>query len=274
MLSSFFLSLREGLEAALIVGVLLGTLKKTNNLKYKSAIWSGVGIASVLSILIGYLLNRLGASFEGQTEQIFEGVAMLLAAGMLTWVIIWMQSQFRSAKLKLEDSVKLAVLEGSRFALFSLAFIAVIREGIELAVFLTAASMDVESSQILIGAVLGLLTVVALGILLFKSLISLDLAKFFNITSIILILFAAGLVAHGVHEFNEAGVIPSVIEHVWDMNHILDEKSTPGLLLKALIGYNGNPSLTEVISYFLYFIFLWLIVRGDKKKEYFSVNGT
>ena len=132
-----------------------------------------------------------------------------------------------------------------------------IREGIELALFLTAAGVDTERSAIILGAGLGLASVVVLAFLLFKSLVRLDLSRFFQISGLILILFAAGLVAHGVHEFNEAGLIPAVIDQVWNINFILDENSTLGSLLKALLGYNGNPSLTEVAAYLLYFVVIW-----------------
>jgi len=275
MLASFFLSFREGLEAALIIGVILGALQKTNRNEYKSIIWIGSGIAFVMSILIGYLFNLLGASFEGSSEEIFEGVAMFLAAGILTWVILWMKSQARMRKNKIEINVKQALLQESKVALFFLAFLAVIREGIELAIFLTATSMNSDGKQILIGAALGLVSVGIFAFLLFRTLVSLDIAKFFQVTSVILILFAAGLVAHGVHEFNEAGVIPSIVEHVWDINHILNEKATVGVLLKTLIGYNGNPSLTEVISYILYYVVLWFsskkIIKREQKFETDSI---
>lgn len=267
MLASFLLSLREGLEAALIIGVLLGALKKTNQIKFRSSIWYGAGTAVVLSIVTGIVLNRVGASFEGRAEEIFEGVAMLLAAGILTWVILWMQAKGRKINDQIENDVKKAVLTNSGFALFSLAFVAVIREGVELAFFLTAASMKSDGSSILLGAILGLLVVIVLAVLLFKSLLRLNVSAFFRVTSILLILFAAGLVAHGVHEFNEAGIIPSIIEHVYDINGILNEKSVVGEFLKALVGYNGNPSLTEVISYLLYYIFLWGVSLVVKKKN-------
>ena len=258
MIASFFLSLREGLEAALIVGVLVGALKKINRPKFQSSIWLGTGLAIGVSIVVGLILNVLGASFEGRAEQIFEGIAMLSAAAILTWAILWMQSQARAASKKLEADVQEAVLKGSKTALFTLAFLAVIREGVELAFFLTATAMNADAVQVLFGAALGLGTVVVLAILLFKSLIRLNISKFFQVTSVILILFAAGLAAHGIHEFNEAGIIPAVIEHVWDINHIIDENSIAGLLLKALFGYNGNPSLTEMIGYGLYFVILWI----------------
>jgi len=267
VIASYILSLREGLEAALIVGVLLGTLKKLDRTEYQFSIWFGTGLAVFLSVVFGIVLNIVGASFEGRAEEIFEGTAMLLAAAMLTWVILWMKNQSRAINLKLETDVQHAVIKDSKNALFFLAFLSVIREGIELAIFLTATSMDTEGVNILLGAALGLASVVVLAILLFKSLIRLNIVKFFQITSIILILFAAGLTAHGVHEFNETGIIPSVIEHLWDINYILDEKSTIGELLKTLVGYNGNPALTEVVAYVLYFVFLWIASRFVPRKD-------
>lgn len=257
MLASFVLSLREGLEAALIIGVLLGTLKKMDRKDYQNAIWYGVGLAVIASAAGGYLIHLLGASFEGRAEKIFEGITMFLAAGILTWVILWMRKHSRDVNEKLASGVSKAVSGQSKLALFSLSFLAVIREGIELAFFLVAVAVDANGLSILIGAFLGLGVVVIMAYLLFRSLIQLNLARFFQITSVILVLFAAGLVAHGVHEFNEAGLIPPIIDHLWDINYILDEKSILGELLKTLLGYNGNPSLTEVISYLLYFIFYW-----------------
>ena len=266
MLASYLLSFREGLEAALIVGVLLGALQKLNQPTQRRTIWLGIVSAIILSIVVGVILNQAGAAFEGRTEEIFEGFAMLLAAGILTWVILWMQSQARSLNKRLEADVEQAVLKDNKTALFSLAFFSVFREGIELALFLIAASMSSDNMQVITGAALGLLSVIVLAVLLFKSLIRLDISKFFRVTSIILIVFAAGLAAHGVHELNEAGLIPPVIEHVWDINHILDEKSTLGEFLKTLIGYNGNPSLTKVIAYVLYFVSIWLFSKKPEKK--------
>lgn len=253
MLPSYLLSLREGIEAALIVGIVLGALRQMRRTDLSSAVWMGVLSASVLSVLAGVLLTTFGLSFEGRSEQLFEGIAMLLAAGVLTWMIFWMNRQARNIKGELESGVHKAAFEGGKRGLFALAFLAVLREGIELALFLVASVFASDVQQTLIGAFLGLGTAILLGWSLFATTVRLDLRRFFQVTGFLLILFAAGLVAHGVHEFNEAGVIPAVIEHVWDINPILDENSTLGSMLKALFGYNGNPSLTEVLSYFAYF---------------------
>jgi high-affinity iron transporter len=249
MIPSFLLSLREGVEAALIIGIVLGTLRKINRMDMSRSVWFGAGSAAILSFIAALLLQALGATFEGQAEEIFEGTTMILAAGVLTWMVFWMQRQSLTLKSELESGVQQAALSGGYQALFSLAFLAVLREGIELALFLTAASITTEGTQILIGAALGLAAAAFLGWLLFATTVRLNLRHFFQATSILLILFAVGLFAHGVHEFNEAGLIPPVIVHVWDTNHILDEDSSAGVFLKALFGYNGNPSLTEVIAY-------------------------
>jgi high-affinity iron transporter len=253
MLPAFLLSLREGLEAALIIGILLGALRKVNRPDLKSAVWAGTAAALLVSLAAGGALAALGFSLEGQVEYVFEGITMLLAAALLTWMIFWMNRQGRFLRAEMEGKVRQAAASAaSRGALFGLAFLAVVREGIELALFLTAAAFALQGGAIWLGAVLGLGTAVLLGYLVFSSTRRLDLRRFFQVTGVLLLLFAAGLVAHGVHEFNEAGWIPAVIEHVWDINPYLDEKSALGEILKALFGYNGNPSLTEVLAYLAY----------------------
>jgi high-affinity iron transporter len=187
---------------------------------------------------------------------------MLVAAGLLTWMIFWMQGRARTLRQELETDTRRAVAQGGQKALFILAFLTIGREGLELALFLFATSMTSTAMQTIIGAILGLVIAGILGWILFASTRRLNVKAFFQVTSVLLILFAAGLVAHGVHEFNEAGLIPPVIEHVWDTNHLLHENSTLGELLKALFGYNGNPSLTELIAYAAYFVLLWLGIQG------------
>ncbi len=267
MLPSYVLSLREGLEAALLIGIVLGALRQIRHIELAPAVWMGVASASLTSILAGVLLTALGLSFEGSAEQIFEGVTMVLAAGVLTWMIFWMNRQARHLKGELESGVHKAVFEGGKRSLFALAFLVVLREGIELALFLVASVFASDVQQTLIGTFLGLGTSILLGWSLFATTMHLDLRRFFQVTGILLILFAAGLVAHGVHEFNEAGWIPAVIEHVWNVNGLLDENSMFGSMLKALFGYNGNPSLTEVLAYITYFIAIYTGLRRSRRIE-------
>jgi high-affinity iron transporter len=263
MLPSYLLSLREGLEAALIIGIVLGALRKIRRTDLAPALWLGTLAAIGASILSAILLTLFGLSLEGPAEKIYEGVTMLLAAGILTWMIFWMSRQARNLKGELEDGVNKAAARYAtgRHSIFWLAFIAVVREGVELALFITAAffvgnneNVGLNTIQTLAGVVLGLGTAVLLGWSFLASTVRLDLRRFFQVTGLMLILFAAGLVAHGVHEFNEINWIPSIVEHVWDINIFIDENSIMGELLKTLFGYNGNPSLTEMIGYFGYLI--------------------
>jgi high-affinity iron transporter len=201
----------------------------------------------------------LRLNFVGVAETVYEGATMFLAAGILTWMILWMREQARRVKTELEDGINKAAASTSKSSIFWLAFIAIIREGVELALFIVAAffvganaNTASNTIQTLAGVTLGLGTSILLGWSLLASTARLNLKRFFNVTSYLLILFAAGLVAHGVSEFNNIGWIPPVVNHVWDINAILDETSIAGELLKALFGYNSNPSLTEIIGYLAY----------------------
>lgn len=270
MLPTYLLSLREGLEAALIIGIVLGALTKIRRSDLSPAVWLGTLSAVGVSIVTAVLLTAFGMSLEGQAEQIFEGITMLIAAGILTWMIFWMRKQARYLKSELEAGVNKAAASTGKRAIFWVAFLAVVREGIELALFITAAFFAGDQSQVttniiqtLAGTILGLGTAALLGWTLFATTVRLDLRRFFQVTGILLILFAAGLVAHGVHEFNEVGWIPAVVEHIWDVNAIVDENSLPGQLLKTLFGYNGNPSLTEMIAYFIYLAVVTVLWRRE-----------
>ena len=267
MLPSFLLALREGIEAALIVGIVLGILKKMNRMDRAPRVWLGVGIASAVSLIGALALNLVGAEFEGPGEKAFEGITMLAAAGVLTWMIFWMQRQGRRIQFGLEADVKMALTRGQDWALFSVAFFAVVREGLELALFLTAANFSTPTAGVdapilgWLGGVLGLIAAAITGWLLFDTTVKLNLRRFFQMTSILLIVFAAGLAGHAIHEFNELGWIPPVVEHLYDVNSILPEDTTAGLFLKALFGYNGNPSLTETLGYLGYFVVIFFLTR-------------
>jgi high-affinity iron transporter len=175
-------------------------------------------------------------------------------------MIFWTQRNANGLKSEVEANVKLATVQGGGRALFLLAFLSIGREGFELALFLTAAGFSSSTLQTLAGATIGLALAGLAGYVLFASTRRLSLKRIFQVSNVLLILFAAGLVAHGVHEFNEAGLIHPLVEHVWDINPLLHEKSPVGQLLTALFGYNGNPSLAEIISYLAYLLVIGLFV--------------
>ena len=264
MIAAGVLAFREGLEAALVIGIVLGILRQIGRSSYGRMVWLGAAVAGLVSLTAGLGLQALGIAFEGPAEAIFEGLAMLAAGGVLTWMIFWMDRQGRSVQTDLEQDVQEAA-GGGRWAVLSLAFVAVLREGIELALFLTAAAFTATAGATLVGALLGLAGAAVAGWLLFATTARLNVRSFFRLTSFLLILFAAGLVAHGVHELNEIGWIPPVVEPLWDLNPVLDEGSGLGQLLSALFGYNGNPSLTEVTAYVGYWaVVLLALLRGKK----------
>lgn len=268
MAASLLITLREGLEAALIVGIILAYLAKTGNRARSGPVWVGTVGAVVMSVLAGGLIFLTAGSIEGRAEELFEGTAMLTAAGVLTYMIFWMRRQAINIKAHLQAQVNTALESGSALALGLLAFVAVGREGIETALFMFAATKAASPFAATVGGLLGLAAAAVLGYLLYRGTYRLNLRAFFNVTSVLLLLFAAGLLAHGLHEFHEAAVIPPVIEEVWDLNPILSESSTLGGFLKALFGYNGNPSLVEVLAWGGYLVVVgWAYFRPPTRRE-------
>jgi high-affinity iron transporter len=252
MLSAYLLSLREGIEAALVIGIVLGALRQIKRRDLNAPVWSGAGIAALLSTGAAVLLTFLGLELKDPAEAIFEGLTMLLAGGLLTWMIFWMSRKAGAFRNNLESGVARASL-GGKWSLFGLAFLAVLREGVELALFLTAAALTSSAWQTVTGALLGLATAALLGWSLFTTATHLNLQRFFSVTGILLVFFAAGLVARGVHELNDAHWIPTIVAHIWNASRILSDQSAPGQALAALFGYNESPSLTETLAYVLYF---------------------
>ena len=246
------LTTREGLEASLIVGIVLAYLAKTDNRDRFRVIWAGTAAAIAVSIVTGAALFFTVGALEGRAEQIFEGAAMLSAVGVLTWMIFWMRKQAVNIKRELEERIEGAIAAGSAIGLASVVFFAVLREGWETALFLFAISETSSPLATAVGSVVGLTIAISLGVALYMGSRRLNLRQFFTVTGILLIVFAAGLLAHGIHEFQEAGLLPTFVEHVWNTNAVVSEDSTAGEFLKTLFGYNGDPSLLEVAAWVTY----------------------
>jgi len=244
--------LREGLEAALIVGIVLAYLAKTGNRDRFRTIWLGTAAAVAVSIVTGAALFFSVGELEGRAEQIFEGVAMFSAAAVLTWMIFWMRRQAASIRRELHAKIDDALAAGSAAGLAAVVFFAVLREGWETALFVFAISESSTPLATAIGSAIGLAIAVALGVAIYRGSHRLNLRQFFSITGVALIVFAAGLVAHGTHELQEAALLPMTVEHIWDTNGVLDESSSGGEFLKTLLGYNGNPSLLEFGVWLVY----------------------
>lgn len=268
--------LREGVEAALIVSIILAYLAKTGNQRHFGKIWLGAGAAVALSVVIGLVLFTTIGGFEEPAEQIFEGFAMVIAAGVVTWMLFWMRRTAANIKGELHAGVDRALMEGGIFGLAILAFTAVIREGIETALFLMgqATAAGAEASSTLVGAVIGLAIAVAIGWALYRGARVINLRTFFSWTGIALIFIAAGLLSHGIHEFIEAGWISFGTATAFDISAVLPHDPEAGALgvigsiLRALVGYTSTPEWITFIAWLAYVVVvLYLYTRPIRPSE-------
>jgi high-affinity iron transporter len=258
--AAFVIALREGIEAALIVSIILAYLKQLGATDRARLVWWGTALAVLLSGAVGTAIFIAGAEFEGTAEQVFEGLVTLAAVGVLTWMIFWMRRQGARIRSELQEKVDSALVTGG-LALAGLAFFAVLREGIETALFLFAAAKGtaVEGSAIapatqVTGAVLGLALAIVLGVLLYRGGIRMNLRSFFRVTGMILIVVAAGLFAYSLHELQEAGWLPFLEAHAYDLSASLPDDAGVGAILRGLVGYNADPTWLEVVGWAAYLV--------------------
>ncbi len=247
--------LREGVEAAIVVAILLAYVDRVQQAGQKRWIWLGTIGAVAISLAVGLVLWITVGGLEGSAEKLVGGVIAAVAAGLLTWMIFWMGRHARSMRDKLEMSVDVALTVGGTLGLATIAFVAVLREGLESALFLISATVGESSGAAqLLGAVLGIAGAVAIGYGIYRGAESIDLRRFFRVTGILIIFFAAGLVSKAVNEFQEFGLIPIYIEHIYQLTILDPNTSLIARFLKSLFGWRNDPSLLAVVSYFAYLI--------------------
>lgn len=258
-----FLAFREGLEAVLVIVIILLYLKNTDQRFYYKYVYIGSALAIISSIIFAFVFSALFGGFSGTSEQIFEGIAFIISGIFVVTLVLWMSKEGPKMKKHLEEKVEFSIESGRVLSISILTYIIIIREGIELVLLLTGATSvgSLNQVDVILGSLIGLGISVGLGLLIYYGVKNINLSKFFKITNVILILFVAGLITYGIHELIEAGVVNPIIQEVWNIKHILPEKFpdgnplTPewleiiGSLLKALFGYNANPSLLEIIIY-------------------------
>ena len=252
MAAGILITIREGLEAFLITGILLGYLKKVDQRALAWYVWAGTGAGVVVSVGLTLALQALAVNFEeGPGAPLFELAASAVAVPILSYMVLWMQRQARGIQADIEARAAAAISVGQLYALASIAFITVLREGLETAVFLSALVSRASEAGVLPGALIGLLLAAAIAYAYFALSVRLDLRKFFLVTGVLLILIAAGLSAHIFMALHELGV-PVVVERVWSTKWLLDGESLAGRILHAFVGYHDEPNLLQVLAYFGY----------------------
>ncbi len=265
--------MREGLEAVLVVVIILLYLRKTNQKIYYKYVYLGILLATIASILFAIVFSIAFGGFTGILEKIFEGTTFIISGIFILTLVLWVSKEGPKMKENLEGRLEESINTQKVFSISITTFIIIIREGIELVLLTTGAASigSLNQVSVILGAIIGLAISILIGLLIFYGIKSINLRTFFKITNIMLILFAAGLITYGIHEFIEAGIINPIIEEVWNIKHILPEKfpdgnpATPefleiiGALFKALFGYNANPALLEVIIYPLLLVSIGLI---------------
>jgi high-affinity iron transporter len=260
--------LREGVEAALIVSITLAYLSRTGNGRHFPRIWLGTAAALVLSLLVGLTLFLTIGELTTPTEQIFEASAMLLAAAVVTWMLFWMRRTAANIRGELQAGIDRALSDGSAWGLAALAFTAVIREGIETALFLlgqvTAASQaEAGGTSTLLGALAGLLGAALIGFGLYRGARVINLRAFFSWTGIALVFIAAGLVANALHELIEVNIIGFGTGTAFNISgflpHSAESGNVVGQLLHAVFGYSSAPEWTVVVAWVLYLVSVLLL---------------
>lgn len=276
-LPTFVITLREGVEAALVVGIVLAYLKKAEQTRLNSWVYAGIAAGIAASVLVGALFNgimlALAASnqhYAPVVKQLLEGGFGLVAIALLSWMLVWMTQQARLLRRDVEGAVSTALqqTDGAGWGVFGLVLIAVLREGFETVVFITA---QFQQGWLPVGgAIAGLVCATGIGVLLFQLGVKINLRRFFQVMGVLLLLIVAGLVVSALHHFNQAvsllvqvdpqfaALCPATREScilgplVWNLSQILPDRQFPGILLKAFFGYTQTLYLVQAIGYLLF----------------------
>lgn len=253
MLGNYLIGLREGLEAALVVSILLVYLQKTNRTSLRKYVSYGVGLAVLASILVAVGLESISSELSETIEPIFAGTVSFVAVVFVTWMIFWMKKSARTISSDLRSRLDQAAVAGGQIAVAMMAFVAVIREGAETAIFYWAAAQATGSvSASLLGLTLGLGTAVGLGWAIYESATSVNLPKFFRVTGILLVFVAAGVLSYGIHEFQEVGFLPGEDNVLINLSSVLTEGSILSTLVSGIFNIKATTTSLQAIAYVAY----------------------
>src|SRR6478752_7116386 len=253
MIPTFVITLREGVEASLIIGIIAAFLVKEGRRDAMRQMWLGIGIAVLLCLGVAVLLEVIGQDLPQKQQEGLETVIGLIAVSAVTYMIVWMRRHARGIKATLEGDAASALATGSTFALVGMAFLAVLREGFETSVFLLAAFQDsTDTTAAGAGAVIGLVAAIAIGVGIYRGGVRINLARFFRVTGLVLVFVAAGLLATSLHTAHEAGWFNDLQGHAVDLTWLVQPGTISGSLLTGMLGLQPSPTVGEALVYVLY----------------------
>jgi len=261
MIPTFVIALREGVEAALIIGIIAAFLVREGRQDAMRQMWAGVAVAVALCMGVAIALRVIGQELPESGQASLETVVSLVAVSAVTYMIVWMRRHARGIKAALEGSAANALASGSAMALVAMAFLAVLREGFETSAFLLAAFQDSTNTQAAgAGAVIGLLAAVAIGLGIYRGGVRINLSRFFRITGLILVFVAAGLLATSLHTAHEAGWFNDLQSQAIDLGWLVQPETVSGSLLTGMLGLQPAPTVGEAAIYLLYAVPMALYV--------------
>ncbi|SDD38595.1 high-affinity iron transporter [Geodermatophilus telluris] len=263
-LASYLIGLREGLEATLVVSILVAYLVKSGRRRQLLPLWAGVVAAVALSVLGGALLTWTGTTLlaDYRSRELFEAVTSVLAVALVTWMVFWMRRTARGLRGELTGQLEHALGTGA-LAVAGVAFLSVVREGLETTLLFYAAAQGATTTATpLVAISAGLLTAVVLGAALYAGAVRIDLGRFFTVSGVLLVLVAAGILKYGVHDFQEAGVLPGLDVLAFDVSGVLDPNSWYGAALAGMVNVTAAPTVLETVAWAAYLLpvlvaFLW-----------------
>lgn len=272
MLGNLLIGLREGLEASLVVSILVAYLVKTQRPHLLGRLWSGVAAAVGLSLVLAAVLTWGPASLDEETQEAIGGVLSLIAVALVTWMILWMATAGRTLATDLRARVDAAV--DNPWALPLVAFVAVGREGLETALFLWASTNASDQTEgpvtPALGAIIGLAIAVALAYLLYRGAVRINLGSFFTATGAFLVIVAAGVLAYGVHELQEAHILAGEDDLAFDLTHIIDPRGLPAIVVRGVFNLRPAMSVAEVGAWIGYLVivgalFTWQLIGNSRR---------
>jgi high-affinity iron transporter len=261
VLPTFVIGLREGLEAALIVGIVAAFLKQEQRKDALRWMWLGVLLAVSLCVAAGVALRVASEQLPQREQEQLETVIGLIAVGMITWMIVWMRNHAKNLRGDLEGKASAALLEGGTLALVGMAFLAVLREGLETAVFLLAVFQDSDDPGLTgTGAALGVLLAIVLGYLIYRGGVKINLARFFKLTGVVLVLVAAGLLAMAVHTAHESGWWNLLLDEFVDLSAVIKPGTVASALITGMFGIQPKPTVGEALAWVVYAVPMTIFV--------------